>query len=127
MNRHFIVPVLAVLLVSTSAFAQTAPAPTAGGPGMTHADGGPSDHKGHHGHHGKGWKHHHDFLTNLPKPLTADAVKQAFVDQEAKRPHVGDVVEKDANTLTVQMVGPDGKLVHQFDIDRNTGAPHPTR
>ena len=124
MNRHFIVSVLAALLVGTSAFAQTAPAPTAG---TTKADSQHCGHKGHHGPHGEGWKHHHDFLTKLPKPLTADSVKQAFVEQEAKRPHVGNVVEKDANTLTVQMVDPDGKVVHQFEIDRNTGAPHPTR
>jgi hypothetical protein len=125
MNRRFVAPAIAALLLSSCAAAQTPPPP--GGPGMMQSDDAPCDGPMKGGPHGEGGWHHHGPLADLPKPLTADAVKQALVAQEAKRPHVGNVVEKDANTLTVEMVGPDGKVVRQVDIDRNTGAPHPTR
>jgi hypothetical protein len=70
-------------------------------------------------------RHHEDPLAKLQKPLTADAVKQALEAHFAQRPHVGSVTEKDAKTLVVEIVSPDGKTTHKFEVNRETGARRP--
>ena len=128
MKRLIVVPALIGMLLASTAWAETAPTPT---PAPDHAS--PHGMAAGMGHCEHGWKHHHKGmhgkgahwqgpLADLPKPLTADSVKKAFEEWEAKRPHVGQVTEKDENTLIVEMVGPDGKMVHQMTIDRKTGA-----
>ena len=68
--------------------------------------------------------HFKQTLDSLPKPLTADAVKQALEDEFAKRPHVQSVTEKDPNILVVEIVDRNGNP-HKFELNRTTGDHRP--
>ena len=67
----------------------------------------------------------------LPKELTVDDVKTFFEQRMAWRanPNVklGEVTEKDADTIVAEIVTKDGSLVRRVEIDRKTGRHTPVQ
>lgn len=127
MKRYLIVPALATVLMAGAALAQTQPPAGDGAapPAATEQPGGPGDGPWGHGHgHFGMWRHHEDPLASLPKPLTADSVKQALEAAFAKRPQVKSVTQSAPNILHVEIQMPDGK-VRAFEINETTGARRP--
>jgi hypothetical protein len=119
MKRYLIVPVVASLLLGGVAVAQSALSAEDTGAPPAATDGSSG---GWHGPHHR--FHRVDPLAKLQKPLTADAVKQALTDWFARRPQVQSVVDKDANTLLVTIVDPEGKT-RSFELNKTTGARRP--
>ena len=129
MKRFLIVPIAASLLLAGVAVAQTAAtaadtttpaadlAPTAGD--------GDKDHRHHfHGMFHGGFRHMPDPLADVPKPYTAESVKQALEAFFAKRPQVKSVTQTEPNVLLVEIVDRDGKS-HKFELNETTGARRP--
>jgi hypothetical protein len=131
MKYLYALPVVGILLVGGFAMAQTVSATHDAAADEVAANDTPAaapdaaaGPDGDHAH----WRHHHGqramqmqkMLDALPKPLSADAVKQALETQFAKRPHVQSVTEKDPNILVVEIVDRDGKT-HRFELNRTTG------
>lgn len=136
MRSIFVVPVVATLALAGIAVAQTASqaseamlvansAVVGADPAPADAPGGPAGPDGEHHHHFHGGFHHHrDPLANVPKPYTADAVKQAMEAWFARRPQVKSVTEGAPNILVVEIVDPDGKT-HRFELNKTTGERRP--
>jgi len=123
MSRLFNVSAAALLaMVALPALAQMAPHGTGlddgGGPPMGMDGSPPPMPPG--GHHGP------DPFANLPKPLAPDAVRKALEDQFSRRPHVGQIVDRDDKTLMVEIVNPDGHSMMML-VDKQTGARQPLR
>ncbi|HVI52505.1 MAG TPA: hypothetical protein VM661_14945 [Candidatus Sulfotelmatobacter sp.] len=116
-------------LMAASAFAQTAPRGTGlddgmdpgmgrGGPPPPGMDGGQPP--------GPPGGPRPDPFAGLPRPLTPDMVRKALDEQFSKRPHVGQVTERDDKTLVVEIVNPDGRSMKML-VDKETGARQPLR
>ena len=112
MKRYLVIPFIAALSLAGIALAQSSPTPA--------DSGSPAGDQHWHRHHHMGAWRHADPLANLPKPLTADAVKQALTDWFARRPQVKSVTEAAPNVLLVEIVDPDGKS-HKFELNETTG------
>jgi hypothetical protein len=122
------------------------------GPGMTPYGQGWMGHGGmHHGHgmsfgqgqmgyggmhHGPGWtgpgRGGYGFgRSALRQDLTADDVKHILEHrlqwQGFTNLRVGDIAEKDDDTLTAEVVTADGTLVQRFKVNRHTGAMSPVQ
>jgi hypothetical protein len=110
-------------LLATPALAQSVPKGTGledpGPPGM--GMGGPPPGMGGPPPDGR-----FDPFAGLPRPLTPDAVRKALDEQFSKRPHVGQVTERDDKTLMVEIVNPDGRSMKML-VDKETGARQPLR
>jgi hypothetical protein len=136
----------AALVFDTPSFAQ----PYGGGWGMMGGYGpgrgaGPGYGRGPgwmHGGYGHGWMHGQDYgpgwcwgnrnEANAPQgdlKLTTDQVKarmeQWLAFRHNPRLKLGDVKEKDADTITADVVTVDNSLVQRFDINRHTGFTQP--
>jgi len=132
MKSIFVVPVVATMLLAGIAIGHNALYADESKPGdmMAAADADPAngpdgqDHKWHHHHFHGGPFHHHDPLADVPKPYTADSVKQAMEAFFAKRPQVKSVTESGPNILVVEIVDPEGKS-HRFELNKTTGERRP--
>jgi hypothetical protein len=131
MKYLFAVPVVATLLLGGFAMAETVatsstdPAPASVGADAPGDQGGPDQDKWHgHHHHFGHFMHGPSPLADLPKPMTADSVKQALDAWFARRPQVKSVTEKDPNILVVEIVDPEGKS-HRFELNKTTGERRP--
>ena len=131
MKSIFVVPIVATLVLAGIAVAQTSSQAgeamlvadsAATGPDPADGPGGPDGE--HHRHFHDGFHHHHDPLANVPKPYTADAVKQAMDAWFARRPQVKSVTEGGPNILVIEILDPDGKT-HRFELNKTTGERRP--
>jgi len=107
------------------------------GPGMSFDQG----RMGHGGmHHQPGWGHHgtgpgmggYGFGRDaLRQDLAADDVKHILEHrlqwQGFTNLSVGNIAEKDDDTLTADVITEDGTLVQQFEVNRHTGAFSPAQ
>ena len=88
------------------------------GPGMMQGNGyGPG--------YGPGYDRRADAQGNQPLNLTTDDVKSRverwLARQGNPRLQLGEVKEKDADTITADVVTKDNSLVQRFIVDRHTG------
>jgi len=88
------------------------------GPGMMQGNGyGPG--------YGSGYDRRADAQGNQPLNLTTDDVKSRverwLARQGNPRLQLGEVKEKDADTITADVVTKDNSLVQRFIVDRHTG------
>jgi hypothetical protein len=75
--------------------------------------------------YGPGYDRRADAQRNQPLNLTTDDVKSRverwLVRQGNQRLKLGEVKEKDADTITADVVTKDNSLVQRFVVDRHTG------
>ncbi len=115
----------AILIATAGAAAAFGPGggwgPCAGGPGVFEGRG-PGFGGGRGGGPGFGWGD-----AGIDRQLGAAEVRDIIEGRLAmrgnKRLKVGDVAEKDADTVTAEIVTVDGSLVQVVEVDRHTGRP----
>ena len=80
---------------------------------------------------GAGFDCHGSQQASLDKELSIEDVKSSFERHLAMRGNpnlkVGEIAEKDENTITAEIVTKDGSLVRGFEIDRKTGQRRPVK
>lgn len=136
MNRYAKIALAGAAVIAATATAAHAVGPGGGpgpmgGPGFGPCAGGPAAAEdgmgfGHRGHHGP-WGQQ----ANIDRQLGVDDVRAIVAGRLAmrgnKRLKVGNVQEKDADTVIAEIVTVDNSLVDRLAIDRHTGRPTPVR